>query len=1017
MEMHRVFSRWASTFMLVFLSLAVRAGSISRGTDFSASTSFNSEGSSHGGFGAPDAERWRYRLLPDWSEVTMDFDWGKGLSSDNLMELHQSEPFLFEKSLVGPIKETGKLYFERYRYTIAADHFYLCWNKNDQNPIPDNKAAALVVEFTPPRSGRYSLSGSLKWTSPRGDDMKQAWYVVGKANGNQFSELFSHEFVAENRFKEPVVFADLATVEPLQNIKLSSGDRLVFIVAGSRFNYRGLEVHDSELTISSSALPQADIADLPLQQAMALVDLDRPDLDGVRKMWLAGDIKGAFESYKRILVKRVASFKSIEKFYYWLHGSADADELLDGRLTTGHYGRPTQTTARIGLPGQVEWYRVPEDGYTGLLRDISSMQWATKLAEKYQQTGDVKYMEGWMGYWDDFASNWPREYRKARANPEVMQLVENNSIAWCDGILYIAWRIEAFYQGFSAVCTEAMEQGQVDEIDNTELARLLIHMVTFETAQGVKWIDRNIGVPNQRVHCGQSMFELGVYLNDFKGAEQWRQMGVGEVLRSGFLSDGSDMEQSLNYNALLPKTIWNFLDMVINIPRAERGTWAKNLAGMFKYRYYFLHALAKPDGSQPSVGNNNTWRDYGEPARLMPGLSPADTQSLDGIEHLPLSKQIQEYVYERKTVAPPAFNSIYFPYGGFVVQRDGWNPESLYGFMKTSRAGKGHMREGGNGVVFSAYGQNLIVNSGGEMYDPVAKIKGYWHSTVAHNSISVDGYGQDLRHGAEIPVTYSKPIDARYLCGSRFDFAEGKFQGGYSGWNFMKHGTTAPLFDKIPYEPVIEGVSHDRQLIFLKKEKMWIITDIVESQSEHRFSQSWLLAPEYTPDRVAITNNTVSTHRKDGVNICLYQCGNMELDYNSYYGTMEENQLLGWVAKKTGEGSEDFTPAVNVLVDWVGSGKQVLVTVVVPYKNANPIESMVAVGPGFDMTLADGQHISYRYQGSGKVEAELTSGDSQLILSGRKVIEIDENGGRTGGKVPRFFKWKTTPEGEIPIYW
>ena len=1015
--MDRVFLKWAIAVVLVFSSLTVRGGSISRSADFSASTSFNSGGSIHGGLGAPDAERWRYRLLPEWSEVTLDFGWNKVLASDGTVDFNQSEPFLFEKRLMGLVQETGKLYFERYRYTVDADHFYLCWNKNDPNPTPDCKAAALVVEFTPPRSGRYSLSGVLKWASTRADDMKQAWYVVGKAHGDGFSELFRHEFVAENRFEEPVVFADLAALEVLQNIKLSTGDRLVFIVAGSRFNYRGLEVYDSELTISSPELPEVDAAILPLQQAMALVDLDRPGLDGVRKLWLAGDIEGAFEGYKRILVKRVASFKSIKNFYYWLHAPADADELLQGRLTTGHYGRPTQTTAQIGLPGQVQWYRVPEDGYTTLLRDISTMQWATKLAEKYQQTGEVKYLEGWMGYWDDFASNWPREYRMARANPEVMKQVEKDSIAWCDGILYIAWRIEAFCQGLNAVCHVAMEQGQVDRVDNAELARLLIHVVTFEAARGAKWINRNIGVPNQRVHCGQSMFELGICLNDFKGAEQWRQMGIGEVLRSGFLPDGSDMEQSLNYNALLPKTIWNFLDQATNIPRSERGAWAKKLAGMFKYRYYFLHSIANPDGAQPSVGNNNTWRDYGKPARLMPGLSPADTQSLDGIEHLPLSRQIREYVYEHKAVAPPAFNSIYFPYGGFVVQRDGWDPESLYGFMKTSRAGKGHMREGGNGVVFSAYGQNLIVNSGGEMYDPVAKIKGYWHSTVAHNSISVDGYGQDLRHGAEIPVTYSEPIDARYLCGKRFDFAEGKFRGGYSGWNFLKHGTAAPVLDKIPHDPVIEGVSHDRQLIFLKKEKMWIVTDRVESKSEHRFSQSWLFAPEYTPDMLATTNNMISTHWKDGVNICLYQCGSMDLDYSSNYGTMEKNQLLGWVAKKTGEGSEDFTPAVNVLVDWVGSGKQVLVTVVVPYENSNPVESMTAAGPGFDMILADGQRISYRYHGSGKVEAELTSGNSRLILSAGKVIEVDEDGGRIGGKVPRMFKWKTTPDGEIPIYW
>lgn len=1017
--------------MILYLSaLTVGAGSISRKADFESTTSKNLNVNQHGIVGAPTSKCWSYFLLSDWGKFfnrkTKRFDWGVALNSSQLAPFNQTAPFLYEKRLMGPLKSTGKNYFERYYYTVKSDRVYLCWNYNQENARPDLAASAVVIEFTPAASGVYSFSGKLAWSVIRGNGMGKAYYVIGKTgNDKKFSRLYEHEFNADERFAGSKEFVDLSKETSLQNIKIDSGDKLIMIIAGSLMNYRGLEVYDGDLKISSDKIKNVSGKDVYMQKALMLLDLNRKELAEVKTLYEKGDMEKAFEAYKQILVKRVAAFKPINHFQYWLYYTADADKLLKGILTTKQYGKTVNTTANIGLPGKVQWYKAPADGYNTLVRDITTLHWITKLAEKYQQTGNLKYLNAWQGYWSDFADNWPREYLHARRTPAIMKMVPKNSIAWCDIALYIGWRLENFIQGFNAVAHEAVKKKQIDDINNIDLAKLLVHVATYEAPKGVRWIELNKGVPNQRVHCATYLFQLGVYLNDFKGADVWRKLSVKEMLRSGYLPDGTDMEQSLNYNKGYPRTISLFLDMAEELPESEKGPWLDQLKKMYKYRYYYLHAIAKPDGDQPVIGKNNIWRDYHRKKKYMPGLSvtgdfynkkeKVSSELIKDFSILPLSKKIKEYIYTRQSNEAPAFTSIYFPYGGYVVQRDGWKPDSLYCFMKNSRAGNGHMEEQGNGLQIAAYGQNLIVPSCGEFYTPNEWLKNFWSSSAAWNTIIVDGYSQDLCGKAKFTPVYGEPIDARYLNGKYFDFAEGKFRGVYDGMNIYKNGTKSVMYDFMGKGKGIDDVTHDRQVIFLRKEKMWIVTDIVNSPNPHEYIQCWLLSPEYKPDMIKIGRNSIITERPGAVNMAMYQFGLKNLSYSKEYGVYNEKSIIGWTGMGDKGNKRGFTPAVDVFVKWNGKGKQVLITVIAPFRKSNPVRKINAVKTGFVMTMADGKEISYSYNDN-ETEAVLKTPEASLVLTGDGGFELDENGKKSSLIIPKMFNWKKTPKGEVPQY-
>ena len=711
-------------------------------------------------------------------------------------------------------------------------------------------------------------------------------------------------------------------------------------------------------------------------------------------------------------MKRIAQTPEIKHPYYWLHGPADADELLRGVLTTRQYGKFADSKTEIGLPGQVRWFRFPDDGYDLLVRDIASMQWTGKLAEKYKKTGDSRCLDAWLGYWQDFAENWPKQYEQIRRRREYLERLPQHSIQWCDIPLYIGWRIQSFLQGLNAVSRRPEAPGR---IDNEKFAKILLHIAEYEAGTAERQMSAKEWLPNQRQHCAIQLFLLGCFMPEHRNAVKWRKSGLENVQNSGILPDGSDMEQSFNYNADLPEKIAEMMRAARQLPPDQREDLLKELEEIYRARYYFLHALAKPDGSLPIAGKNNTWRDYGRRHQAMPGLSSSaeffkgsnESRNTSGLlsdfSMLPLSRQIKEFVYEKRGMLP-AFNSITFPFGGWSVLRSGWDSHALYAFMKSSRPGNGHWREGGNGLEIHALGQALIVNSGGEMYHPDPRMNEYWNATVAQNSVSVDGCGQKIRLGAKVPRIWNSTIGDRFLSGREFDLMEGKYTGKYAGWNFYRDGTNVKTFNRQPYDEIIDDVTHCRTVVLVKSAGVFIVRDTLRSSKSHLFTQSWLLPPEYDPSQVRITSNHVETERPESVNAAFYFYGIDNLKFSLHYGICRENQILGWVARLADKEKWLFTPAVHLFAEWNSRGTRTLYTVIVPFRGENPVAAQKALPDGFELKLKNGKTLRL-------ADRKLTSGPYTLSAEGESF-----RGTTLPITVPEYFRWKVTEKGVVPVY-
>lgn len=689
----------------------------------------------------------------------------------------------------------------------------------------------------------------------------------------------------------------------------------------------------------------------PLGVAARLFDvLDerRPDLAAAVRLKDSGRPADAVRSVVDVLARRCAELPPQRGYGYWLHAPVNADELLAGRLTTARYGDPaTHYTVAIGPPGRIDFFKAA-DGYPLTARDISSMHWASKLAEAYATTRDPKYLQGWCDTWADFAAHWDDQFKDVQNDPEVWGKGPDGQqklpgIGWVNNTLYTGWRLQAMREGLVGVLQTATAAGQLDKVDADAVAAVLVRIATREGPHARGLLKRAASTtPNQARSMAMELFRAGCLFPLLKDSAAWRSEPL-EVVFLTNLPDGSDREQSLNYFTNHFKELPDFIRRYVPEEEQDAAQLAR-IQRASEYRDRFLPSIARPDGFPPATGTDPVWSRYGK----------------------------------TRPLAPPsrAFTSILFPFGGYAVQRDGWTPESRSLFMKASRPSTGHWRSQDGGLQLSAFGRTLLVSPIGEVYDARDEAGGwrlYWDSGVSQNTIVVDGMAAGRRTGD------FTALDAMRWHTGAIDFMETEIRGPYKGPDFRRDGRAyaakrlrGEVPDAFAAGPVVDDVVHRRQVWFLRSAGVWIVADRVSSRTPHDFTQTWCFGPQYADADVSIRADatpgcgTITTTLEQQPNLTLQQFGGMPFSYRKFHGVHDDTTVLGWVGILADREKWIYTPAVNVHASWRAAGEQVLVTLVVPHEGAASGIRATAVEPsdprcvGFDATTAAGDRIAFR---------------------------------------------------------
>ena len=329
---------------------------------------------------------------------------------------------------------------------------------------------------------------------------------------------------------------------------------------------------------------------------------------------------------------------------------------------------------------------------------------------------------------------------------------------------------------------------------------------------------------------------LGVMLPELEAAVEWREFGFRELrreMKKQLLDDGADYEAATGYHRLKTELfLYSFLLCHRNQLSVEQEYWDK-LRGMIAY----VDAYLRPDGRAPLIGDFDSGQTL--PIRKRDGDDHSYLAALGAaVFHEGLFKNAAEAApdeliwllgeqglreYEALHAAATR-GSEAFPDAGTYVLRD----QDLYLLFNAS--GNGVNGRGSHGhndalsVEVSACGVPFIIDPGTYVYTADLEERHRFRSTAWHSTVQVDDAEQNTTV-KEVPFVMGDEAHPRVL----------QWESG-------------PMTDVITaehhgYARLSPAVTHQREVKFYKKERLWTIEDRLLGGGTHEFSFRFHLAP------------------------------------------------------------------------------------------------------------------------------------------------------------------------------
>jgi len=217
---------------------------------------------------------------------------------------------------------------------------------------------------------------------------------------------------------------------------------------------------------------------------------------------------------------------------------------------------------------------------------------------------------------------------------------------------------------------------------------------------------------------------------------------VEKEIEQQFYADGVNIEQSVRYH----KFSLEFLILANLFLDIQKPVMLK--AGEF------LMALKKPDGSWPSIGDDDLGcviRLHDDPlngdycsvlSTLAILYNRGDFKTVAGSlapESCLLIEDARTKWINTKTISPE--KSFLFEKGGFQVWRSGWGPKDSYLLFKFGPH-KWHAHADLFHIELSVNGHNVLVDSGTYRYNNAPEMRKYFRSTSAHNTVTINDEDQ-----------------------------------------------------------------------------------------------------------------------------------------------------------------------------------------------------------------------------------------------------------------------------------
>lgn len=254
--------------------------------------------------------------------------------------------------------------------------------------------------------------------------------------------------------------------------------------------------------------------------------------------------------------------------------------------------------------------------------------------------------------------------------------------------------------------------------------------------------------------------------------------------------------------------------------------------------------------------------------------------------------------------------SAVFPWAGQLISRSGWDVDAHWSFFDAGPWGISHQHNDKLHLSISAFGRDILVDSGRFRYIDDEWRKSYYLHSRSHNVILIDGQQQaDDEPEAFEPWT-------EHEIHSEFDFAIQR--------------TSPKLF---------AGAVHTRAVVYLRA-KYWIVFDRIQSTEQHRINPLWHFHPDCTVKADGVEILTIDPE-KGNLRIKPITTINWKLDLVQGQTSPE---IQGWYSRKYNSN----TPSTCAVYTGNVEGDQVFAWLIIPARGEpeTPEIQLHPSGPG-----------------------------------------------------------------------
>lgn len=631
---------------------------------------------------------------------------------------------------------------------------------------------------------------------------------------------------------------------PLNELSLSRQPRGFDAIDAVRLTTSGwnLTAHpDTDLHVGPIVLRYLKPASGPItsdEQLFAALDLDRPDLQDVRRAVEAQDWLTAKQAFVRHLKTRE---RPIWHFDWRTSGTPAVRRPSYHNQTAENACRNLLTSCNF--PHQfgehIDWSINPTPNkYSEWTWQLSRHPFWAALGQAYRFTGDEKYAEAYVRQIRGWIIDNPLPKSAANGVGSRWRTIES-------GIRTASSWPDAF---FSCLNAKAFDDDSIIMVVKSFYEHAL-HLRDFPTSNNWLCMEMN------------GLYHIGTLFPEFRQAKEWRDYAAKRLYDEMDLQvypDGAQRELAPGYHGV---SLHNFL-----------GT----------YRIAKLNDQPLPADYIPRLERMyQTYLNYCSPTGCMPALNDSGWGNVrkllqQGHEFFPNRTDFLYIATQGRQGTLPTFTSNFMPYAGWYNLRSGWGPLDLFCNFEVGPFGAGHQHEDKLSFNLYAYGKRLLTEGGIYAYD-TSEWRKYVLSARAHNVVRVDGLDQNRREGGQYN-NIDQPLTNRFLTTPVFDFAEGRYDEGFGRGRKLK-------------------VTHTRSILFVKPH-YWLVLDVMTPPDDQPHSyESWFHLNTARADILPNLKAAISTD-PTSANLLILPLNPAALDLRLISG-QEKPEVQGWIAQNT----------------------------------------------------------------------------------------------------------------------